>query len=141
MQCEKSTTALMDRDNAEKMCTVLLLTSCTITIYKHNDFQAQWVISMEHMKEKGLVAEHKVEVPAHTLILAQLYPTSRKRTLLQACEREYWNLIVQIRQSAPLFLWYNVEPVIHHKNTWRQTLCPHNVVTCVIYWYIHVSCL
>ena len=45
-------------------------------------------------KYNVLVAEHKVEVPAHTLILAQLYPTSRKRTLLQACEREYWNLIV-----------------------------------------------
>ena len=85
----------MDRDNAEKMCTVLLLTSWTITIYKHNDLQAQWVISMEHMKEKGLVAEHKVEVPTHTFILAQAYPTSRKRTLLQACEREYWNSIVQ----------------------------------------------
>ena len=92
------------------------------------------------MKEKGLV-EHKVEVPAHTLILAQLYPTSRKGTLLQACEREYWNLIVQIRQSTPLFLWYNVPPVMHHKTTWRQTLCPHNVVTCVIYWFMHVSCL
>ena len=93
--------------------------------------------SMEHMKEKGLV-EHKVEVPTHTLILTQPYPTSRKRTLLQACEREYWNLIVQIRQSAPLFLWYTV---MHHKTTWRQTLWSHNVVTCVIYWYIHVSCL
>ena len=45
--------------------------SWTITIYEYNDLQAQWVISMEHMKEKGLV-EHKVEVPAHTLILAQL---------------------------------------------------------------------
>ena len=128
MQCEKSTTALMDRDNAEKMCTVLILTSWTITIYKHNDLQAQWVIPMEHMKEKGLV-EHKVEVPTYTLILAQ--PTSRKITLLQACEIEYWNLIVQIRQSAPLFLWYNVQPVMHHKTTWRQK-CPHNVVTCVI---------
>ena len=84
----------MDRDNAEKMRTVLLLTSWTITIYKYNDLQAQWVISMEHKKEKGPV-EHKVEVPAHTLILAQPYPTSRKGTLLQVCEREYWNLIVQ----------------------------------------------
>ena len=45
------------------------------------------------MRENGLVAEHKVEVPAHTLILAQRYPTSRKGTLLQACEKEYWNLI------------------------------------------------
>ena len=101
-----------------------LLTSWTITIYKYNDLQAQWVISMEHMKEKGLV-EHKVEVPAHTLILAQLYPTSRKRTLLQACEREYWNLIVQIRQSAPLFLWYNVEPIMH----WPQNHMETNIMS------------
>ena len=79
------------------------------------------MISMEHMKEKGLV-EHKVEVPAHTLILAQLYPTSRKRTFITGtCEREYWNLIVQIRQSAPLFVWYNVQPVMHHKTTLRHT--------------------
>ena len=35
-----------------------------VTFYKYNALQAQWVISMEHMKEKGLV-EHKVEVPAH----------------------------------------------------------------------------
>ena len=76
---------------------------------------------MEHMNEKELVAEHKVQVTAHTLILAQPYPTSRKGTLLQACEREYWNLIVQIRQSAPLFLWYNIPPVMHHKTTLRHT--------------------
>ena len=75
---------------------------------------------MEHMNEKELVAEHKVQVTAHTLILAQPYPTSRKGTLLQACEREYWNLIVQIRQSAPLFLWYNIPPVMHNKTTLRH---------------------
>ena len=60
-------------------------------------------------KYNGLVAEHKVQVPTHTLIFAQLYPTSRKGTLLQACEREYSNLIVQIRQSAPLFPMYNLQ--------------------------------
>ena len=37
------------------------------------------------------------------------------------CEREYCNLIVQIRQSAPLFVWYNVQPVMHHKTTLRHT--------------------
>ena len=68
---------------------------------------------MEHMKEKGLV-ERKVEVPAHTLILAQPYPTSRKRTLL--CEREYWILIVQIRQSA-----HYLCGIMYHKTTWRHT--------------------
>ena len=36
-------------------------------------------------------------------------------------KREYWNLIVQIRQSAPLFLWYNISPVMHHKTTLRHT--------------------
>jgi len=39
-------------------------------------------------KYNGLVAEHKVEVPTHIFILAQSYPTSRKRTLLQAHEKE-----------------------------------------------------
>ena len=36
-------------------------------------------------KYNGVVAEHKVEVHTHTFILAQLYPISRKGTLLQAC--------------------------------------------------------
>ena len=61
------------------------------------------------------------------------------------CEREYWNLIVQIRQSAPLFVWYNVQPVMHHKTTLRHTH-PTQLVFLQIYvalrqWYMHIICL
>ena len=48
-------------------------------------------------------------------IHVQPYPTSMKITLLQVHDKEYWNFIVQIRQSALLFLWYHIQPVMHHK--------------------------
>ena len=36
----------------------------------------------------GVVADHKVQVPTHTFFLVQPYPTSWKKTLLQAHEKE-----------------------------------------------------
>ena len=38
VQCKKSTTALMDGDNAEMFTVLLLFMSWTITVCKHNDF-------------------------------------------------------------------------------------------------------
>ena len=64
-----------------------------------------------------LVAEHKVEVPTHTFIPAQPYPTSRKGTM---CKRVL-KFNCTIKQSVPLFLWYNIPPVIHHKTALRHT--------------------
>ena len=56
----------------------------------------------------GLVAEHKVQVYTQTFLYIH-FPL--KGTLLQAHDK----FIVQIGQSAPLLLWYNVQPVMHHK--------------------------
>ena len=58
-------------------------------------------------------------------------------------KREYWNLIVQIRQSAPLFPMYNLQcPTKPHWDTHAHATCVFLLIYVALrQWYMHIICL